>query len=130
MKMGEVYQGFQDLPPEIAEILKKKIVEGEECKSPDYTKEKLEQIVNAFNLFNNAVKRGLPNQLYQMMVKTLDTEIAQRAYAANAIWYAHEGDELAKGAIQEFADRLKAEIDKRVDWDNEQFHREYFLDRK
>lgn len=127
------YHGFQDLPTEIAEKLKKRIVAGEEwdtVSAPRYTQKELERIIDAFTLFNNAVKKGLPNQIYQMMVKSLDAEIAQKTYAASAIWYAHEGDELAKEAVQNFADKLKAEINKRVNWNNKQFHKEYFLSKE
>jgi len=149
--MEKKYRSFQDLSAEVVERLKKRIVEGEEryrikvpknasvkefiqviqaeVRDPNYSGEELEKIVDAFTLFNGVVIKGLPNQLYQMMVKVLDTDIALRAYATHAIWYAHEGDELAKDQIQAFADRLKREIDKRVDWDEEEFHREYYLNR-
>lgn len=147
------YRSFQDLPLDVTKKLKKRMVEGgnrqypaipedasmdermcvhrEAFRDPDYTKEELEKIVEAFILFNNAVKRGLPNQLYLMMTQTLDSEIAQRAHAANTIWYAHEDDGgMAKEAVQKFADEVKAEIDRRTDWDTEQFHKEYLLGRK
>ena len=148
--MAPKYHSFQDLPTEVADRLKVRIVEGEQrqypatpedatmdermadhveaFKNPDYTEEQLASIVDAFTVFNTAVKRGLPNQLYQMMARTLDTEIAQRAHAAGTIWYAHEDDgSMAKEQIQRFVDMVEAEIDKRADWKEEEFHREYFL---
>jgi len=146
------YAGFQDLPLEVVKRLKERIIQSEEkrfpdipkhasmkeririlqeaCKNPNYTEKQLDEIVAAFMVFNNAVQGGLPNQLYHMMTKTLDTSIAQKAHAANAIWYAHEGDGLAKEAIQRFADGVKEQIDKRTAWNEEQFHKEYFLNRK
>jgi hypothetical protein len=152
LSMPTKYRSFQDLPTVIAKRLKARIVEGSArrgpaipeddsmderirahrgaFRDPDYDEDQLAAIVDAFVLFNNAVKRGLPNQLYQMMARALDTEIAGRAYAANAIWYAHEGGDLAKDYVQAFADEVKAEIDKRARWGQERFHREYFLDRE
>ena len=95
--MAPKYHSFQDLPTEVADRLKVRIVEGEQrqypatpedatmdermadhveaFKNPDYTEEQLASIVDAFTVFNTAVKRGLPNQLYQMMARTLDVEI-------------------------------------------------------
>jgi len=143
------YNSFENLPSEVAERLRKRIVEGEEkyrpkipegasveerfsiisdsCKNPDYTEEELERIVDAFTIFNSAVQKGIPNDLYEMLVKALDTEIAQKAYAAGAVWYAHEGDGVAKEAVQRFANNIKAKIDRRADWNEERFHKEYFL---
>jgi hypothetical protein len=145
--MEKKYTGFQDLPKEVTERLEKRIAEAiprpkipegtstEEAirliklhvQDRDYSERELEEIVDAFNIFNNAVLKGLPNQLYQIMVRVLDSEIAKRAYAAYAIWYAHEGIELAKKEVQSFADRIKAEINKRAEWTEDQFHDEYFL---
>ncbi len=148
LSMTIKYHGFQDLPVEVAERLKTRIIEGERkqypvirkdasideiiCaqreaeRNPDYTEEELVAIIDAFMIFNTAVKRGLPNQLYQMLARSLDTTIAQIAYAARAIWNAHDGCDLAKYYVQELADELKAEIDKRADWSEEQFTREYW----
>lgn len=146
------YDSFQDLPPAVAEKLKDRLWEGDQqhypsipedatldermaahseaFRNPVYTEEQLEAIADAFTVFNNAVKRGLPNQLYQMMARVLDTEIAQRAHAAHAIWYAHEGGDLAKDHVRAFSKRVQAEINRREDWEEEQFHREYFLKRE
>jgi len=142
------YSGFEDLPAEVAERLKRQIISGkrvctqiskdatpqeisdaflEDTKNPDYNYKQLAQIVDAFTLFNNAVGRGLPNQLYQMLAQTLDSDIAKVAYAAHIIWYAHEGSKSAKEALREFTNLVKAEIDKRAGWTEEQFDKEYFL---
>ena len=150
MKMK--YQSFQDLPPDVAEMLKKRLVDGETkykpripedasleekirihqeaCIDPSYMQEELEQIVDGFILFNNAVRKGLPNQLYQMMTTTLNMDIAMRAYAAFIIWYAHDGEKSAKNTARQFAKYVIEEIDKRADWDEGQFHDEHFLNRK
>ena len=145
--MEERYQGFQDLPIDIAQRLERKITEArprleipegtsaeeamrliqEQVKNRNYSERELEEIVNAFNVFNNAVVSGLPNQLYQIMIRALNSEIGRRAYAANAIWYAHEGRELAKEEVQSFANWIKAQIDSRVDWTEDQFDEEYLL---
>lgn len=148
--MERKYTGFKDLPIEVAQRLEKRIEEGRrKLKIPrgisteeairlvqinvqdkDYSEKELEEIIDAFNVFNNATSKGLPNQLYQMIVKSLDVSLAGKAYAAHSIWYAHEGEELAKVQIQEFANFVKSEIDKRKDWDEEDFHKEYFLNRR
>lgn len=149
--MNPKYQSFEDLPSDVADRLKGRLGEGGQRQSPnlpenatreeviashrraygnpDYTEEQLAAIVDAFNIFNSAVKRGLPDQLYQMMARVLDSPLAMQAYAARAVWYAHEGGDLAKDSVQEFADEVKAEIDRREGWDEEQFHEEYFLKR-
>ena len=72
------YSGFEDLPAEVAERLKRQIISGkrvctqiskdatpqeisdaflEDTKNPDYNYKQLAQIVDAFTLFNNAVGR-------------------------------------------------------------------------
>ena len=65
-----------------------------------------------------------------MFARVLDTELAVRAYERNAVWYAHEGTELAEDAVREFAAGLIHEIRKRKDWSDEEFHKEYYLIRK
>ncbi len=140
--MAPRYNSFQNLPPEVADRLRKRIIVGrdkysknipkgtsiEERRDPEYTEEELTDIIRAFTIFNDAVRRGLPNQLYQMLAKTLDSCIGERAYAAHLIWYAHEDEgQMAKEAAQGFADTVKKEIDKRSKWHQGQFDREYFL---
>ena len=150
--MAPKYHSFEDLPTEVAERFKTQIVKCEErpCppisdnasideimlagtayqetfKNPDYTEEQLEKTVDAFTILNTPVKRGFPNQLYQMIVKTLDPERSKKAYESHAIWYAHEGGDLAKNQAQEFTDKVKAEIDERKEWGLKQFHIGYFL---
>ena len=150
--MAPKYRSFEDLPTEVAERFKNQIVKGEErqypsiskdasmdeimlagtayqetLKNPNYTEKQLEKIVDAFTILNTAVKKGLPNQLYQMIVKTIDPVISKKAYESHAIWYAHEDGDYAKDRVQEFADEVKAKIDERKDWDLKQFHMEYLL---
>ena len=135
--MSEKYQSFKDLPPEVAERLRKKLVEEGGSKAymksireqgiagPDYTEEELSDIVDAFNTVNLAVMRGLPNQLYQMLARAVDSELARKAYAKRLIWLAHEDDDQAEQHLQAFARCVRAAIDKRGDeWD---FNGEYFL---
>lgn len=130
-------KGFESLKPAVAEKLKGKLIAGDrKCskeareasyEDPEYTEAELLEIVESFTKFNNAVKRGLPNELYRMMTRLLAPDLAERAHASAAIWDAHEDAEEAKVQAQRFADAVKAEIDKRKDWDVEQFYRERFL---
>lgn len=145
------YVAFQNLPSSVARRLEKRIVEGtdhlelpedastterarlidESFANPEYTEAQLTEIADAFTTLNNAVRDGLPNQLYTMFARALDKEFAQRAHAAGAIWYAHEDDgRMAKEAVQKFADNVKRAIDRRADWEEERFHKEYFLGRR
>ena len=142
--MGGRHRGFQDLPTEVAQRLERRIIDGtrrgeipesastEEAirliyrhhEDKDYSERELEEIVDAFNAFNNAVRRGLPNQLYQTMIKALNFEIGREAYAAYAVWFAHEGPEYAKEEAQLFANWIKNQVDERAEWDEERFHAE------
>ena len=118
--MEKTYKSFHDLPSELTRKLKEKIVNAEESllpeipvdaslqqrmeihreafKSPTYTEHQLFEIVDAFITCNTAINRGLPNELYQIFVRALDTQIAVEAHAANAVWYAHEGERIAMDA--------------------------------
>jgi len=145
--MSTKYQSFKDLPQEVTERLRDVLRKGtsspdmpeglpleeiirlrrKQHSNPAYTEKQLREITDAFVLLDRAVGRGLPNQLYEMFVKALDKELALNAHRASAVWYAHEGTEQAKQSVQDFADRTKADIEKRADWTQEQFHEEYFV---
>ena len=144
------YSGFKDLPADVAKRLEKRIADAmpklkipkdvpieesmrlieEHHRDRIYSEKELEEIVDAFSVFNNAVLKGLPNQLYGVMIKTLDSKIGRMAYASYAIWCAYEGEESAKEEVQSFADWIKAEIDRRAGWTTGQFNDEYCLKHK
>lgn len=151
--MSKKYQSFKDLPPEVAERLRMLIVAGqksafpqmredasidermlaynEAMKNPEYTEKQLVDLVEAFTLVNNAVERGLPNQLYDMFARALDPVLVEIAYKKHLIWYGHEGDGTqAKCEAKQFSDEVKKEIDKRAYWDEEQFQEEHQLNKK
>ncbi|MDP1695777.1 MAG: hypothetical protein Q8L29_02610 [archaeon] len=122
--MNVKYEGFQDLPLNIARDLDKRIREKksipqipadisvqeqiqivqEHVKNPSYTKAELEQIADAFILLNNAVGHGLPNQLYKMIMGRLDVDLASGAFLEHAIKYYDIGE------VQKLADYLIASI--------------------
>lgn len=147
--MGKKYLGFKDLPPDVAERLRLKILENkiippdlpdlsspddmsrfsQEIKDPKYTQSDLIKIIEAFSRFNNAVQRGLPNQLYEMFFKTLDSNFGRLAYAAYLLWCTYEDrGETAKQMVKEFAEQMNTEIDKRSGWSLERHNKEYRLD--
>jgi|SRR3989344_8878042 len=142
--MERKYSTFTDLPPEVVKRLKKRLNDAEsehrlpenpppqdferylqECrKDRSYSEGELEQIVDSFVRFNNAVMGGLPNQIYQMMIKSLDVDLAKRAYAAYLIWCGYEGIDTAKDFVKGFADMVNGELDKRANWSLDDFNRE------
>lgn len=132
--MATKYQSFKDLPLEVAERLKRLIIAGEEAyhrsgfTDPSYTEEELSEITKAFSLFNNAAKKGLPNQLYEMLARILSDGLVTKSYKLKMIWHAHGDPESVQELVQAVADEIKSEIDKRENWDEEQFHEEYLLD--
>ena len=129
------FKSFEKLPPELAEELKQKLIAGdrksyeEDERKPEYTPEQLKAIVDGFVTFNNAVRNGLPDDLYGMFSRQLDSAIAIRAHREMLVWLAHEGGDQPKQRARQFAERVEAEVDERADWDEEKFHEEKFLKR-
>ncbi|MDD5290035.1 MAG: hypothetical protein PHT40_02440 [Patescibacteria group bacterium] len=129
------FKSFENLPHGLAEEIKKRLIQGNEQghresvlgEKPEYTKNELLKIVESFIIFNNAAEDGLPNDLYKIIAKQLDPDLAGKTVRETAIWYAHEGRDEAKRHIQAFADSIKNEIDKRKDWEEGDFHKEHFL---
>lgn len=122
------YNSFQDLPIKVAEHLEKIMIDGKKkigfkipenssmedqirivqnsCADPDYSQQELEQIAEAFVLVDNAVQKGLPNQLYQMIVERLDIDTAQKSLVKYAISRGEVGyiERVAKRVIMGIAE--------------------------
>ncbi len=134
-KKERTYHGFGKLPPKLAQKLAAQIKRGyhqgqyhvraEQQPAPYYTERELEAIVEAFTLFNNVVQRGLPDQLYELFARSLDSKISCISYAKNLIWLAHERDGQAEDETKAFARKVLREIKKRKSWSDKAIHLEY-----
>ena len=121
--------GDEDLWTEDATSIEIMNLFSEASLNPDYTEEELNKIIDAFCVFQKAVKRGLPNQLFEMLYRAMDAEFGRKAYAAYILWCTYEDDGAwAKEAIQSFANDVKAEIGRRAGWSTEQHNKEYRLE--
>jgi len=126
----KIYEAFKDLPEYISRRLKQELayLKDYKCgKAEKYSLNELLELADAWIKVNNAIGRGLPNQFYDHLIRTMDSDMAKDAFKKWIFWYGHEGINFVKEKVNEIANELKMELDKRKDWDEEDFHKEYYL---
>jgi len=116
--MDKVYRAFEDMkdPAKVKSIqttLKYGIVQRMDRpkSSVFYTNEQIKKIVDAWVLVQQAIADGLPNEIYEMFVKTLDPIMAIMNFDAQSVWLAHEGKGVAEDSVRRHCERIIYKID-------------------
>ena len=108
MSKKKKYTAFENLPHNITRKLKKLMLKAREnsFSTPKFTEEELFEITKLFCKVNNVIIHGIPNQLYDMFSRQMDSAIAVESSKKHFIWYGHKGEIELNRAIKDFMDYI------------------------
>lgn len=117
----------QKLKPELVTKLRElfSLANTEQADKGHWEDAEILEIVNNFIKFRLALKRIIPNELFEMLAKHGDVSLAEETYKKYLIWCGHEGSSEVNSHLKYFMKEITDELKKRKNWTTQQFDDEY-----